>query len=179
MRTQEWATGIDVTEKPAMPFFEAAAEETAETPVMNVIADESQPNCGICSEKFDQFWDNELEEWMYRATVKVEGTGQLFHQKCYEQAVAMNQAQQQQQQQQAADSTSGDGATSSVSSSSSSSSSSTSSSSQFWVKKEPEGEGAAATTGGAGGEGGGASRDNNANDTTTLLTSPEGSRASA
>lgn len=165
----EWATGIDVAEKPAMPFFnEAATQEAAETPVMNVIADESQTHCGICGEKFDQFWENDLEEWMYRGAVKVEGTGQLFHQKCYEQAAAMTQqaqqAQQQQQEQEAA-------ATTSASTNADSSTTTTngaSSSQQFWVKKEPEGEE-------------GASRENNANDTTPTpsFSSAEGSRASA
>ncbi len=165
---QEWATGIDVAEKPAMPFFnEAAMEESAETPVMNVIADESQTHCGICGEKFDQFWENDLEEWMYRGAVKVEGTGQLFHQKCYEQAAAMTQqaqAQQQQQEQEAAATTSA----STNADSSTTTNNGAASSHQFWVKKEPEGEE-------------GASRQNNANDTTPTpsFSSAEGSRASA
>jgi len=82
--SEEWALGIDVAEKPAMPFFaEPAAEEPQEEDVANVVADESQTHCGVCGEKFDQFWDNDLEDWMYRAAVKVEGTGQIFHQKCY------------------------------------------------------------------------------------------------
>lgn len=101
LTSEEWVLGIDVAEKPAVPFFGAAGAEPASTdeaqegPLSNVLADETQTHCAICSEKFDQFWDNEGEEWLYRGTVRVEGTGQIFHQKCYEQAVALSRLQQQ------------------------------------------------------------------------------------
>ncbi len=47
----------------------------------SVPADESQTNCLICGERFDQFFDSEVEEWMYKDAISVDG--KIYHSLCY------------------------------------------------------------------------------------------------
>jgi hypothetical protein len=41
-----------------------------------------QIHCPVCHEVFDQFWDTEQEEWMYRASVINPTNNKITHQKC-------------------------------------------------------------------------------------------------
>ena len=89
-----------------MPFFESETEEVqVEAPEPSVVADETQvclspllpfllflltvtyhfwqPICPICHETFEQFWDSEAEEWMYRAAMISPMNELIVHQKCY------------------------------------------------------------------------------------------------
>lgn len=83
--TEEWIKfeGDEGGEQPATPFFlrEQTSEETEDRPPPSVAADESQPNCALCREKFTQYWDTDQEEWMFKNAVKVEGI--LYHSDCY------------------------------------------------------------------------------------------------
>lgn len=40
---------------------------------MSARADESQPNCAMSGEKFETFWDHDLEEWRYKDAVVLTG----------------------------------------------------------------------------------------------------------
>jgi hypothetical protein len=59
----------------------------------SVPADDAQTNCPVCGERFDQFWDAELDEWMYKDAMVVENedagrepsgkTGTIYHYTCH------------------------------------------------------------------------------------------------
>eukprot|EP01113_Clastostelium_recurvatum_P036522 TRINITY_DN5218_c0_g1_i5.p1 TRINITY_DN5218_c0_g1~~TRINITY_DN5218_c0_g1_i5.p1 ORF type:complete len:718 (+),score=131.51 TRINITY_DN5218_c0_g1_i5:28-2154(+) len=53
-----------------------------------VVADESQPQCPVCMEKFEQSYDNDLEEWMYTGVVRDDATGMISHLRCLAPATA-------------------------------------------------------------------------------------------
>jgi len=50
--------------------------------VPSVRADESQPNCVACNEKFELFWDADKEDWMYKNAV-VASDGFIYHTQCH------------------------------------------------------------------------------------------------
>ncbi|GAM20691.1 hypothetical protein SAMD00019534_038660 [Acytostelium subglobosum LB1] len=55
-------------EQPALPFLNNRhKKEDDQKPLPNMVADDDQPECPICREKFDKFWDETNEEWMYLA----------------------------------------------------------------------------------------------------------------
>jgi hypothetical protein len=47
-----------------------------------VPADEDQPNCVACGEPFEQYWDAELDEWMYKNAV-LASDGFIYHTQCH------------------------------------------------------------------------------------------------
>ncbi|EFA78650.1 ENTH domain-containing protein [Heterostelium album PN500] len=70
-------------EQPALPFLNAKnKKEDEQKPLPNLVADDEQPNCPICREKFDKFWDESNEEWMYRAVELNEKINKIVHVKC-------------------------------------------------------------------------------------------------
>jgi len=82
---EAWISDVDILEKTATPFFgdsskqdKDSKEKKAKLP--SVTADEAQPICPKCGERFEQYFDSEQDEWMYRDTVRVENT--IYHQKC-------------------------------------------------------------------------------------------------
>jgi hypothetical protein len=66
------------------PFGHLEAEEKSEEEkkVPAVRADESQPNCVACNEKFELFWDADQEDWMYKNAV-VASDGFIYHTQCH------------------------------------------------------------------------------------------------
>eukprot|EP01133_Synstelium_polycarpum_P000238 gene238-289_t len=70
--------------QPALPFFNNKQKKDDDTqkPLPNLVADDSQPNCPICREKFDKFWDETDEEWMYRAVEVNDKLDKIVHVKC-------------------------------------------------------------------------------------------------
>lgn len=75
-------TGDVVLEKPRH-VFEEAAQETA-TPIHNVTADEQQPSCPVCHERFVQFWDDDNDAWMVRDAqrTQIDGESKIVHTFC-------------------------------------------------------------------------------------------------
>ncbi|KYR02391.1 ENTH domain-containing protein [Tieghemostelium lacteum] len=77
---------VNISEQPSIPFFNdnssKVKKEESSKPLPNLIADDSQPSCFICREKFDRFWDEESEEWMYKAVDIDNKTNKIIHVKC-------------------------------------------------------------------------------------------------
>eukprot|EP01083_Nonionella_stella_P000387 1122_1 len=61
-----------------------------EKPVKNVASDPTQKECQICFEKFDEFFDDESGQWMFRGalSVQIDDRGCIVHQACHESEVA-------------------------------------------------------------------------------------------
>ena len=49
-------------------------DDVSQAPVMSVPVDESQPECAVSGEKFEKFWDDELQEWRYLDAMRVSGS---------------------------------------------------------------------------------------------------------
>lgn len=49
-------------------------EDISQAPVMSVPVDESQTECAVSGEKFEKFWDDELQEWRYLDAMRVSGS---------------------------------------------------------------------------------------------------------
>ncbi|KAI8820170.1 uncharacterized protein EV422DRAFT_81543 [Fimicolochytrium jonesii] len=84
---EEWIAEreVDVKDRkaPAL-FFEHEGETPAEPPeeVSNIpAAGQSNPRCAICTEPLEKFYDEETDDWMLRAAVRVDDV--LYHQACY------------------------------------------------------------------------------------------------
>jgi len=79
---EEWVSAVEITDKTAIPFpfGDGAEQEEKKEEVVSVQADENQTQCPKCGESFEQYYDPELDEWMYRDCVSVEGT--IYHLKC-------------------------------------------------------------------------------------------------
>eukprot|EP01118_Nematostelium_gracile_P017879 TRINITY_DN777_c0_g3_i1.p1 TRINITY_DN777_c0_g3~~TRINITY_DN777_c0_g3_i1.p1 ORF type:complete len:492 (-),score=85.60 TRINITY_DN777_c0_g3_i1:46-1521(-) len=77
----DWVNSAEISEKTSVPFpfGENESEENSEKD-QAVPADESQPNCVKCGELFNQYWDSNLQEWMYKDCINVEGI--IYHTKC-------------------------------------------------------------------------------------------------
>lgn len=50
------------------------ADDSSNTPVMSVPVDESQTECALSGEKFEKFWDDQLQEWRYLDAMQVTGS---------------------------------------------------------------------------------------------------------
>ena len=67
-------------------------EDISQAPVMSVPVDESQTECAVSGEKFEKFWDDELQEWRYLDAMRVSGslakryvfTCMFLHRRAYE-----------------------------------------------------------------------------------------------
>eukprot|EP01102_Stenamoeba_stenopodia_P020366 TRINITY_DN788_c0_g5_i1.p1 TRINITY_DN788_c0_g5~~TRINITY_DN788_c0_g5_i1.p1 ORF type:complete len:694 (-),score=137.34 TRINITY_DN788_c0_g5_i1:31-2112(-) len=90
LSVEEWAKfeGDEAAEQPATPFFpsqnennQGEKEEKEQDDVPCVPAEEDNKSCAICNEQFEQFWDNESEEWMFKGAIKVGSL--LYHSNCY------------------------------------------------------------------------------------------------
>ena len=49
-------------------------DDVSPAPVMSVPVDESQTECAVSGEKFEKFWDDELQEWRYLDAMRVSGS---------------------------------------------------------------------------------------------------------
>ena len=81
---EDWINDTDQVEKAATPFFGEAfknEEKEVKEEIHNVPADENQPTCGTCGERFEQFFDSEQDEWMYKDAISVNNI--IHHRKCY------------------------------------------------------------------------------------------------
>jgi len=56
-------------------------EEKEQEKIPCVPAEEDNKICAICNEEFEQFWDNDSEEWMFKGVIKVGSA--LYHSNCY------------------------------------------------------------------------------------------------
>jgi pre-mRNA cleavage complex 2 protein Pcf11 len=78
---EEWIISSEIQDKTAVPFpFGDGAEEEQKQELKSVPADENQTNCPKCGESFEQYYDSDLDEWMYKDTVSVQGV--IYHVKC-------------------------------------------------------------------------------------------------
>jgi len=75
----------ETTSKSSPSFFDTA--DTKETKDVEnqykVPAEEQQEFCSLCGEKFEQFWDESQEEWMYKGAIKIPDREEIVHYKCY------------------------------------------------------------------------------------------------
>lgn len=88
---EEWlntSEGNEVQEQPAAPFFEPDENEADSETDMDedslycVPANEEQTACLVCGEAFEQFWDSEVEDWMYKGTLLIDD--KIYHKRCYD-----------------------------------------------------------------------------------------------
>jgi len=78
----EWISAADIEEKAAVPFpfGDGAVVQEEKQQSVSVTADEKQTNCPKCGESFEQYWNSDQDEWMYRDCVSIDGI--IYHQKC-------------------------------------------------------------------------------------------------
>jgi len=83
---EEWISAADTAEKSAVPFpFGDVIPQEEKKEVVCVPADETQTHCPKCGESFEQFWDSDQDEWMYKDCVSLNDT--IYHQKCSTESV--------------------------------------------------------------------------------------------
>jgi hypothetical protein len=84
MTEDEWTKHTDplfndlINSKP----FEVEIKQSANT-IQNIPANNDQPRCPICNEKFDTYFDQEEELWMYTDTQKDLTSGYIVHTFCF------------------------------------------------------------------------------------------------
>ena len=71
---------MDVSNKKSAE--EEKEEEEEEKPTA-IEADDSQPECDVCREEFQKFFDTEKDEWMYLNAVRSSETNKLVHKACH------------------------------------------------------------------------------------------------
>ncbi|KND04116.1 uncharacterized protein SPPG_01555 [Spizellomyces punctatus DAOM BR117] len=78
---------VDIKDRKAPTLFfenDKTVEEAVEE-VSNIPAEgETNPRCTVCQEPLEKFYDEEMDDWMLRASVRVDG--KLYHQACYQDA---------------------------------------------------------------------------------------------
>lgn len=75
-----WLAGAEtVGRKSVAAFFPTERkEETKDEQELGVVAEEEQRRCALCEEGFEEFYSDEMEEWMYRgAAYLYQPTGKL------------------------------------------------------------------------------------------------------
>lgn len=75
--SRNWYSNLD---SPPFSSLSEKKEEIIEK-IENVIADENQDTCPICREKFEKFFNQKLDEWMYKNTI-INQNNQIIHKSC-------------------------------------------------------------------------------------------------
>lgn len=67
------------------PFAESDSrtKEEIKKPVSQVPADETQKNCPVCGEVFEQVYDEDQDEWMFKDALISPRDKKIFHVHCY------------------------------------------------------------------------------------------------
>jgi len=89
---EEWILDTDSFDTIVSPLLFGESTDTSEENTQNkiqsiVAADERQSTCPICGEKFEQFFDSDQDEWMYRDAMCENGI--IYHQPCFENSSAL------------------------------------------------------------------------------------------
>jgi len=91
-----WHSGAEALGKKSVPgFFQTETEEEKkDDKELAVPADEEQKKCALCEEAFDEFYSDEMDDWMYRgaeylyqptgtlAAMERSQLGPIIHAKC-------------------------------------------------------------------------------------------------
>ncbi|XLS90581.1 hypothetical protein HN51_066589 [Arachis hypogaea] len=92
-----WLSGAEASGKESIPGSLAPkdTEEMKDEEELGVPAEEDQSRCALCGEGFDEFYSDEMDEWMYRgatylkapmgttlATMDRHQLGPIVHSKC-------------------------------------------------------------------------------------------------
>ncbi|GAV89951.1 hypothetical protein CFOL_v3_33362, partial [Cephalotus follicularis] len=68
--TSMWLIGAEALATEGVPmFFTNEKEEAAVEESLGVIADENQKICALCGEPFEDFFSDEVDDWMYKGSV--------------------------------------------------------------------------------------------------------------
>ena len=87
LSTEEWIKGAAQVAAAVLSFFETQqlelekkvnVKDDGERGVCEVVADENQKKCPLSGETFEEYWNDEKQEWMYKDAVRPDPNGPIY-----------------------------------------------------------------------------------------------------